>query len=224
MRGLGFLDTVGGVLSTWGRPNPSKLRSGRAPTPLPRGGAVRWEGGGRKDEKRTKHEGHHGAPPSKLLSMISTIFHLFCEFGPAENRRCPGSRPRSPTLWLAPHTFGAAQKGVGGFVSQYKTAGSASHPFLGHDVDRPRVLKDDRGCALGGNNFKLFGKLVFFGGLGAPGGIGGHSAGWGAKPPTLWKGLRGHRGRPDPEYRRLPTGPKIQKNEKFVAEQRQVVK
>jgi hypothetical protein len=52
-----------------------------------------------------------------------------------------------------------------------------------------------RGCTLGGTCQGS--EIDHFGGLGGPGRPGDPSKGWGASPPTFWKGLWGHRGRPD---------------------------
>ncbi len=48
--------------------------------------------------------------------------------------------------------------------------------------------------------------------LGGPGGPGDPSNGWGAKPPTFWKGLRGPRGRRDPPNDRIPILNKFNEN------------
>ncbi len=69
-----------------------------------------------------------------------------------------------------------------------------------------------RGCTLGGYKIvELFKdrKSVIFGVWAATGGRGTLPKGGGAKPPTFWEGIWGHRGRPDPQNDRFPIRKKI---------------
>ncbi len=52
-------------------------------------------------------------------------------------------------------------------------------------------------------------EIAHVGGPGGPGGPGDPSKRWGAKPPTVWEGLPGPRGRPDPQNGRFPIRIKI---------------
>ncbi len=88
-------------------------------------------------------------------------------------------------------------------VQKFRRCGH--RPFLTrHVLELPRTL-----IFMAPNTwvFNTWSKLTFLG-SGRPGGPKNHSRRLGASPPTFWNSFCGRRGRPEPENRRCPAGPK----------------